>query len=400
MCGIIGSLFGSVYSWMSRSCWIVRPGSDEEGPLGADRRAELLKRVVLVGRDRDDLRVGDGDLRTGRRQLEMLLVLLRAVVAAREGEDHRVAALELAEAADGLGVVRAARSRGGSRQARCRAAWSPPLRLRRSSASGDELLAAVDVERRPGQGRVRHDVDGQRGDVLPDRRRARSAALRGAARDALQLVTEERSRQRGVDETRRDEVDADRGELEREVLRRVPAAPAVKVERTDRPTAGRRPPVPPTNSSVPPGRTFVVAQSGDPKRQPQMPVDVTARLVEVHARERRVVGTAGGDQHVVDRRRQLVEEPVEPVEVGGVEGRTAQRAELRAARSSRSGSRAVRTTSAPSARARRAVSRPMPALPPITTTVCPSSSLARSRRSGADRPVAAISARRALSAPT
>src|SRR3954471_5595020 len=31
-------------------------------------------------------------------------------------------------------------------------------------------------------------------------------------------------------------------------------------------------------------------------------------------------------------------------------------------------------TSAPSARARRAVSRPMPALPPMTTTVCPSSS--------------------------
>src|SRR5215204_3243060 len=34
----------------------------EEG-LGADRRAELLQRVMLVGRDRDDLGVGDGDLR-------------------------------------------------------------------------------------------------------------------------------------------------------------------------------------------------------------------------------------------------------------------------------------------------------------------------------------------------
>src|ERR1700689_485917 len=41
---------------------------------------------------------------------------------------------------------------------------------------------------------------------------------------------------------------------------------------------------------------------------------------------------------------------------------------------SRSGLRPVRTTSAPSARARRAVSNPMPALPPITTTVCPASS--------------------------
>ena len=63
VCGIIGSWSGSVYSWMSRSCWIVRPGSERNGPLGADRRAELLQRVVLVGRDRDDLRVGHGELR-------------------------------------------------------------------------------------------------------------------------------------------------------------------------------------------------------------------------------------------------------------------------------------------------------------------------------------------------
>jgi hypothetical protein len=40
----------------------------------------------------------------------------------------------------------------------------------------------------------------------------------------------------------------------------------------------------------------------------------------------------------------------------------------------RSGLRPVRMTSAPSARARRAVSSPIPALPPITTTVWPSSS--------------------------
>src|SRR6202011_2475611 len=44
------------------------------------------------------------------------------------------------------------------------------------------------------------------------------------------------------------------------------------------------------------------------------------------------------------------------------------------ARCRQSGSRAVRITSAPSSRASRAVSRPMPELPPITTTVCPASS--------------------------
>src|SRR5262245_25244799 len=46
----------------------------------------------------------------------------------------------------------------------------------------------------------------------------------------------------------------------------------------------------------------------------------------------------------------------------------------------RSGFLPVRITFAPSARARRAVSSPMPALPPITTTVCPRSS--GSRRMG------------------
>src|SRR5262245_21909276 len=48
-----------------------------------------------------------------------------------------------------------------------------------------------------------------------------------------------------------------------------------------------------------------------------------------------------------------------------------------AARCRRSGSRPARMTSAPSARARRAVSSPMPELPPITTTVCPGSSGSR-----------------------
>src|SRR5262249_46384269 len=43
----------------------------------------------------------------------------------------------------------------------------------------------------------------------------------------------------------------------------------------------------------------------------------------------------------------------------------------------RSAFRPVRITLAPSARARRAVSNPMPALPPITTTVCPRSSGSR-----------------------
>jgi hypothetical protein len=89
---------------MSRSFWIVRPGSERKvhwAPTDARNSCSL----VLVRRDRDHLGVGHGDLRLERRQLEVLLVLLRAVVAAREREDQRVAALEFAEPADGAGVV-------------------------------------------------------------------------------------------------------------------------------------------------------------------------------------------------------------------------------------------------------------------------------------------------------
>ena len=63
-------------------------------------------RVVVVGRDRDDLGVGDGDLRIVRSELQVLLVLLRAVVAPRQCEDQRVVALELAELAYRVGVIR------------------------------------------------------------------------------------------------------------------------------------------------------------------------------------------------------------------------------------------------------------------------------------------------------
>jgi hypothetical protein len=54
--------------------------------------------VVGVGRDRDDPGVGHGDLRIGGRELEVLLVLLRAEVTARERQDQGIVALQIAEA--------------------------------------------------------------------------------------------------------------------------------------------------------------------------------------------------------------------------------------------------------------------------------------------------------------
>src|SRR5215468_5254396 len=104
VCGIIGSCSGSVYSLMSRSFCTIRPGSDRNVHC-AGRGAELLQRVVVVGGDGGDLGVGHGDLRVVGGQLEVLLVLFRAVVAAGEDEDQGVVALELAELAGGAGVV-------------------------------------------------------------------------------------------------------------------------------------------------------------------------------------------------------------------------------------------------------------------------------------------------------
>ena len=73
-------------------------GIRQERPLRAHRRAELLKRVMIVGGDGGHLGVGHRDLRIVSRQLEVLLVLFRAVVATSQGEDQRIAALKLARA--------------------------------------------------------------------------------------------------------------------------------------------------------------------------------------------------------------------------------------------------------------------------------------------------------------
>ena len=83
--------------------------------------------------------------------------------------------------------------------------------------SGDELLPAVDVVGRAREGRVGHDVYGERGDVgrsddAPDGKRG--AKLIAAV---FEFIAEERCRQRCVDEAGGDKVDSDGRELERQV---------------------------------------------------------------------------------------------------------------------------------------------------------------------------------------
>src|SRR5882724_9886589 len=79
--------------------------------------------------------------------------------------------------------------------------------------SGDELLAAVDVVCRAGEGGVGHEVNGERRDVggsddPPDGERRAQLLAPGVE----SLGGEVRGRQRGVDEAGGDEVHANRGQ--------------------------------------------------------------------------------------------------------------------------------------------------------------------------------------------
>ena len=94
---------------------------------------------------------------------------------------------------------------------------APSSVLLRASSS-DELLAAVNVEGRAGERRIRHEVDGQCGDVgrADDTADRQCGTKLFAAR--VQIVAEERRRQGCVDESGRDQVHADRCDFECEVF--------------------------------------------------------------------------------------------------------------------------------------------------------------------------------------
>src|SRR4051812_11058005 len=78
----------------------------QKRPFRANGRPELLKGVMVVGRNRRDLRVGDRYLWVERREFQMLLVFLGAVMASSEREDHRVFTLQLTEAPPSIPMVR------------------------------------------------------------------------------------------------------------------------------------------------------------------------------------------------------------------------------------------------------------------------------------------------------
>ena len=68
--------------------------------------------------------------------------------------------------------------------------------------------------------------------------------------------------------------------------------------------------------------------AGDLERQQEVLVDGAAHLLEVHVDKAPVVRPASRHHHVVDRGRQVTEEPLEGGRIRGIEGRGAQRVEL------------------------------------------------------------------------
>src|SRR5215831_10446054 len=234
------------------------------------------------------------------------------------------------------------------------------------SLSGDELLSAVDVIGCAREGGVGHNVYGERGHVR--RSDHASDGKRGAKLVAtfFELIAQQFRGQRRVHESRGDEVDSHGRDFKRQVSGEGgecsgDCASDAHADRWASTTSAAH------EDQCSSRSHFVGRVARDVKCQQEVLVDKIAKLCEVHIGETSVVWPTGCHHHVVDCW-EVTEEPIESNRIRGVEGRGL------AARWRRSALRPVRITLAPSARARRAVSNPMPALPPITTTVCPRSS--------------------------
>jgi hypothetical protein len=162
-------------------------------------------------------------------------------------------------------------------------------------------------------GRPHHPPDGQRGAQL-------CAAL-------VQVLAEQGRGQRGVHEAGRDEVDPDRRGLDREVgdqgwqrggdrpHDRQPRSPAAAAGTAHEQQRAARP--------HPAGGLL-----GHRDGQPDVMVVIEVGSVAVQLGQRRVVRAGAGDQHVVDRPRQVAEEPGERGRVGGVERGGVARADV------------------------------------------------------------------------
>ena len=143
----------------------------------------------------------------------------------------------------------------------------------------------------------------------------------------VELLAEERRRQRRVDEPRGDQVDADRRDLEREAgrERREGGGHRRGHADADARTAGGGA----ADEQQRAARTDLArGEAGHADHQHRMRLERAARGVEVHVGQRRVVRPARRRHDVVDLA-EAGEERLQRGRVVGVEGRGVQRAELR-----------------------------------------------------------------------
>ena len=196
----------------------------------------------------------------------------------------------------------------------------------RSSLAGHELLPSIDVVGRTGEGCVGHEVNGERRDIGRSDHATDGECRAETIASRVEVIAEERSRQRCVDETGGDEVDADGSELEGEGSGEGRKCSGI-TDAIPRPIAGRRAPVPPMNSSAPPGLIFLTACRATSIASDMCSSRARRTSAKLDFDETPVGRPAGGDHHVIDRSG-TSPKPLEGCRIGGVEGRGAQRVDL------------------------------------------------------------------------
>ena len=77
----------------------------EEGPVGADSGAKLVRLIDVVGADGDQLAIANLDLTVELNQPLRLAAVLGSITAAAQHQNHRIVALQLGELPAFCGVV-------------------------------------------------------------------------------------------------------------------------------------------------------------------------------------------------------------------------------------------------------------------------------------------------------
>src|SRR5262249_58882 len=142
-----------------------------------------------------------------------------------------------------------------------------------------------------------------------------------------EVIAEEWCGEGCVDEACGDQVDADRRELEREVGDE--GGERDRGCRGDSEASSWAACARAAHEYQGAGRPDLVGGATcDLEREQQVPPAAASPLLRRHFEQRPVVGSAGGDHHVIGRGREILEERLRGGRIGGVEGRGALRVEL------------------------------------------------------------------------